>query len=181
MRAEWRIPAFRWAALALALGMLSSLLSFAFWRPAHLERVKSEQELARLESLVRQAMRGADSRARAAKDKAYLASQWAKAGILLSQSDQAALIGQAASKGRLSLLSAEFSPPERQAAARVYKLQLRLRGPYAALRGFLSGLQDLPVLILAQDTALEQAGNGEVLADLKMESYQVARNPGDAP
>ncbi len=146
-----------------------------FWWPAH-------RELASVQAAVEEKRRAlvthmqAGEIAETYKTSLELVPRFEKRlGATLSQAELVESLGKLASRQALRVLAQSFDQRADAEAHEVLALELTLAGDYTGIRGFLGGLDELPVLLEVTEMRLERGrqGSGALLqVQLRLAVYR---------
>lgn len=158
-----RYPKVRWALAALALaGTLDAGVTAFAWAPAWIRHGRLEGELRRAREEEREAVEAEKAAHRygnlAGRVRA-LTTRWeapvGQAEVIRSLDDLAARCG-------LKILSRDFdvSGDEPREASPAFRQTLVVSGPYASVRRFMVGMEDLPTLTVVRQVRMDRREEG---------------------
>lgn len=160
--------------------ILSGLLIVAaasFWWPAQRELISTQVSIEEKRRALVMHMQAGEI-AQTYKTSLELVPHFEKRlGVTLSQSELVERLGKLASRQALRVLAQSFDQRADIEAREVLALELTLAGDYNGIRGFLSGLGELPVLLEVTEMRLERGRQGSgvlVQAQLRLAVYRQA-------
>jgi len=169
-----RHPKVRRAAYAAAaLGVLDLLVLGILWAPVALRHHGLADSLEKRRQAEAQTQKALDEAGRCReleKRVGFLEAKWRTPA---TQSDLVDSITGLARRQGLRVLAQDFSAADEGKDKGVFRQTLTLAGSYASLRRFLSGLEDLPTLTVAQQARLEQGAGpgGSLRATLQITTF----------